>query len=125
MLIWETEFTALSVVSGELTIYRGPFVKADTMQEAVKHARVEGMDYLVVTGKWYEDIEEVRKEDEFYEKLDEAKGMDYDDFCDWLDLVTDKEQLEKIREEFSQEGGLKEYLKIIDTQIKHKYGEEG
>jgi len=128
LLLWETEFFALSVVSGVIESYTGVLIEATTLQEAMKISRDAGMDYLQFTGGAYESQQDYKVDKEFYQKLTNPHNivgdMDYDQFCDWLDLATCVEDLQAARREFEKAKGLEEYIKVIDAQIKLKYDKE-
>lgn len=127
-VLWETEFYAISVVTGKMERFRGMFISADNMQLATQAARIMKLDYLQLTGEWYESYEHVTMDDEFYKKLTDphniVKDMTFDEFMDWLELAIGIEDLEAAREEFIKAGDLEEYVKVINTHIKIKYGEE-
>lgn len=125
-LYWETKMFALSQITGELTQYIGRYVEAKTFQQALLTLRRDGLDWLQLTGKAYDSIDEVENETIFYEKLTDPHNLineleGYDGFMDWLDLATCREDLESAREAFLEAGGLEEYVKVIETQINLKY----
>ena len=127
MILWETEFFAVSVLSGEIESYRGVFIQAPSIQEAFKIARVTKLDYLQFTGKSFPDMEAVMRDEEFYDKLDslkeEIKSMDFDAFYDWLDLANSLEDLINAKNEFEGVAGMEEHVKIIEMYI-NKYGKK-
>lgn len=124
MVLWETEFYAISMVTGKMERFRGMFIQAHTLQAAIEHARAIKLDYLQFTGTWYKDFDHVRMDEEFYNRLPNIREMSYDDFVDWLDLALTKDDLMAVREEVLKIPELSEHLKVIDLQIKLKYGGE-
>jgi hypothetical protein len=128
ILLWETEFFAVSTITGETNSYRGIFIQADTINNAIKHIRGMGMDYLQVTGTSFNSFEEILATDIFYNKLTNPKNivkdMSYDEFMDWLELAVTKDDLLAAKRAFEKEGGLEDHIKIIDLHIKLKYGKD-
>lgn len=127
MVLWETEFFALSVITGEVESFRGVYIKADTIVNAMLTVRNMELDYLQLTGNWFTDIEAVGMNEEFYKKLTSPKNivenMSFDEFADWLDLALGKDDLIAAKREFEKEGGLDEHIKIINIYIE-KYDEK-
>lgn len=124
MVLWETEFYAISQITGEMQRYRGMFIQANSLQQAMKNARKMKLDYLQMTGDWYPDMEHVQMDKEFYAKLiDPIKmaAMEYDEFNDWLDKAISKEDLLAARSEMEKVPTLEEHIKILDLHIKIKY----
>jgi hypothetical protein len=127
MLLWETEFYALSVVTGELESFRGVYIQARHFAEALKIMRKDKLDYLQLTGKWFADAEAVMSDRDFYEKLTDpqniVKGMSYDEFMEWLDLALCRKDLTSALERFKNTEGMEDYVKILEIYIKN-YDEE-
>jgi hypothetical protein len=128
LLLWETEFFAVSVLTGDIKSYRGIFIQSDSISNALKQIRGLGFDYLQLTGNHYNSFEEVLMTDDFYEKLTNPKniveGMSFDEFMDWLELGASENDLLSAKKAFEKEEGMEEYIKIIDMQIKLKYGDK-
>jgi len=122
MILWKTEFFALSVITGEIETFDGAYIKADTITDAMVTMRAMGLDYLQLTGEWFKDSESVDMNNEFYKKLISPdtiiKDMSFDEFTDWLDLALEKEDLIAAREEFEKVEGLEDYVTIINIYIK-------
>lgn len=120
MVLWETEFYAISVVTGTVERFRGMFVQAHSLQEAFLAAREMKLDYLQFTGEWFRDFDHVRMDETFYKQLlqDQVLKMDFDEFLDWLDLASTKKDLIVAREHFSDLDDFTEHVKIIDMKIK-------
>ena len=120
-LLWETEFYAISVITGDLTIYRGTFIEAPTIQEAIRNARSRKFDYLQFTGEYFKNYESVLIKDLFHKRLEDPlqmMDMGYDEFMDWLDLANDLRDLEIARDTFERYPELDDYRKVIELQIK-------
>lgn len=126
--LWETEFFAVSVMDGKIKSYRGIFIQADTLPNAVVAIRNMKLDYLQLTGEKYLNFEQVIMDDKFHDKLGNiselVKDMDFDEFSDWLELALTKEDLLKARRTLEKEVGLEKHIKIIDAYIK-RYEEKG
>lgn len=126
MMLWETEIFALDMITGNLDRFRGTFIEANTLQEAIQKARKNGLTYLQFTGNFYRDAQHVMMEEEYYQKLVDprnlTKDMDFDAFSDWLDLAETKEDLLAARQEFMKYPELSEHLKVIDARINLQYG---
>lgn len=125
MVLWETEFFAISVVTGEIERYRGVFINAMSLTEAYRAVRKMNMNFLQLTGDWFNNFEEVIKNDNFYNPImnDDLniQGMSFDDFCDWIDNALTVDDLLAAKEIVKETvGNPIEYLKIIDTYIKKK-----
>ena len=128
MKYWETYFYAVSRITGEVTAYPGMHLMAPTYEDAMKFLKDKHLDYINLTGGYYESLEEMQIDEKFYKKLTNPKNivkdMSYDDFVDWLDLADDKEDLLAARDAFEREEGMEEYVKIINSQIRHRYGKK-
>lgn len=128
MKVWETEFYAVSVITGDLERFQGMYISGDTYQEAVKNIRLLKLDYVQLTGTSFASIQHAIMDEKFYQKLSDpkniVKGMTYDDFSNWLDLALSKEDLLEARTAFEEVGGLEEYIKVIDAHIKVKYDDK-
>lgn len=128
MKVWETEFYAVSVVTGDLERFQGMYISGETYQEAVKNLRLMKLDYVQLTGTSFLSIQHAIMDEKFYQKLSDprniVKDMTYDDFSDWLDLALSKEDLLEAREAFVEAGDLEEYIKVIDAHIKVKYDDK-
>jgi len=122
MRLWETEFYALSVLNGDLESFRGIFIEAPNIQEALRIVRRMKLDYLQLTGVWYKDFKAIRMEEEFEEVINEGfeavKSMSYDEVMDWLDKASDREDLERLLIDFGNEKGMEEHKKIIEQYLK-------
>lgn len=152
MVLWETEFFAISVVTGEVECFAGIYIEAETMQQATSVMRRMGLDYLQLTGAWFLNAQEIKKEmekegldvtmlgegnadrdpyelDKIYEGIirpsNLVKNMSYDNFHDWLDLSDCREDLMSTLIAFKTEGGLEDYVKIIEIYIKNYDKENG
>lgn len=128
MRVWETEFYAVSYLTGELTRFTGMYITGSTYQIAVRNLRDLQLDYLQLTGVTFPSLEHAIMDEKFYSRLSDpkniVKGMDYDDFNDWLSLAVDKKDLLSARDAFVEAGGLEEYIKAIDAFIKVKYDDK-
>jgi hypothetical protein len=122
LLLWETEFYALSVVTGKLELFSGTYVEAQDIQDALKAIRKMGLNYLQLTGVWFDNVEDVLAEDDFQDKLEEpaevSKGMSFDDFSDWLEKSSSREGLVEALKRFRAEEGMEDYVKIIKAYIR-------
>ena len=129
LLLWETEFYALSVVTGEVERFSGTYVEAYTLQEALKSIRKLNLNYLQLTGTWFDTAQDILTDEAFYEKLTDpaniVKGMSYDDFQDWLDLALTRDDLVAALERFKKEKGLMDYVKVIEAYIKNYDEKDG
>lgn len=128
-LLWETRFFALSQVSGEIVGYRGIFIQANTLPDAMKAIRNMNAPYLFLTGVWFKDFESVIMNDNFHDPIDKGtldiESMSFDEFCDWLDnslTVGDLIKAKKIVKDTVKTP--EEHFKIIDTYIKRRNNEE-
>ena len=122
-LLWETRFFALSQISGNLEGYRGIFIEALTITDAMKSVRKMNAPYLYLTGDWYRDFESIAQNDSFHKPIKEktlnVEKMSFDDFCDWLDnslTLDDLLQARNIVKETVKTP--QEHFKIIDNYIK-------
>lgn len=122
MVLWETEFYALSILTGNLESFRGLFIEAETLQQALKVLRDKKLDYLQLTGEHFASLQAILDADNFYEKLssprDAIKGMSYDEFYAWLDLAPDKETLVETLDTFKGERGMEHYVKVLEIYIR-------
>lgn len=125
MLLWETEFFAVSMITGDIETFRGIFINANTLPDAQKSIRRMRMDFLQLTGNWFKNFEEVIKNDKFYKPIEKEEidisSMSFDDFCEWLDnalTVDDLMEAKLIVKETCEDPT--EYLKIIEIFIKQK-----
>lgn len=122
MVLWETEFYALSFLDGEMKSFRGMFIEAETYQNALKVLRKMDLDYLQLTGDFFDDFDSIKNHDEFYEKLTSPKNivkdMDYDAFMNWLELAECKKDLEDALERFKGEEGMEDYVNVIKIFIR-------
>lgn len=125
MLLWETEFFAVSMITGDIETFRGIFINANTLPDAQKSIRRMRMDFLQLTGNWFKNFEEVIKNDKFYKPIEKKEidisSMSFDDFCEWLDnalTVDDLMEAKLIVKETCEDPT--EYLKIIEIFIKQK-----
>ena len=129
LLLWETEFYALSVVTGEVERFSGTYVEAYTLQEALKSIRKLNLNYLQLTGTWFDTAQDILTDEAFYEKLTDpakvVKGMSYDDFQDWLDLALTRDDLVAALDRFKKEKGLTDYVKVIEAYIKNYDEKDG
>lgn len=129
LLLWETEFYALSVVTGEVERFSGTYVEAYTLQDALKSIRKLNLNYLQLTGTWFDTAQDILTDEAFYEKLTDpaniVKGMSYDDFQDWLDLALTRDDLVAALERFKKEKGLMDYVKVIEAYIKNYDEKDG
>lgn len=128
MVLWETKFWALSQTTGRLEERYGMFVKAEDLIKATAYLRSnKDFDYLQLTGHYYESLESFERIKEFEEKLEEVEtplsSMTFDDFYDWLKKAPTIEDLLLVRDRVIQEGGMDEYIPLIDKLIK-EYGEK-
>jgi hypothetical protein len=127
-LLWETQFFAISAMTGEIETYRGMFIQSETLQNATKGMRALGLDYLQLTGVSYNSYDEIDKEETLYKALIDphniVKGMTFDDFMEWLEIATTEDDLLAAKEAFIEAKGLDEYVKVIDIHIKLKYGDK-
>lgn len=128
MVLWETEFYALSVLTGNVECFRGAYIQANGFQEALKIMRRDRLDYLQLTGKWFADADAIESDQAFTDKLADPEGdilgMSYDDFMDWLDLAVSKEDLIKALDTFRGRKGFNDYVKILTVYLDN-YDEEG
>lgn len=128
MRYWETYFYAVSRLTGEVTAYPGMHLMAPTYEDALQFLKSRNLDYINLTGGYFDSLEQLMTNEKFYKKLTNphniVKDMTYDDFIDWLDLAETEEDLIYAKEAFKEEKGLEEYVKIIESQIKHRYGKK-
>ena len=120
LLLWETEFYALSVLTGELESFRGTYIEAYDLQSAIKAVRKRGMDYLQLTGTFFDDVDDILRDESFYEGLEKEPelGMSFDDFTDWLDQASGREALTEALEKYKELAGMGDYVKIIEAYLK-------
>ena len=131
LFIWETTFSAVCCITGELKRYQGNYIKANNIQDVIKYIRQREMDYLIPTGKKFDTLEEakeseasavIKKPEEVTKDIvDIISKMDYDQFNDWLETAKGKKQLVHAKNKLKKIPELKEYVKIIKAFIKHKY----
>lgn len=128
MKYWETYFYAVSRETGEVKSYPGMHLMAESYEAALQFLKLRNLDYINLTGNYFETLEQLMTNEKFYKGLSDPrniiKDMTYDDFIDWLDLAETEEDLLYAKDAFKAEEGLEEYVKIIESQIKHRYGEK-
>ena len=140
--MFETEFYALSIMTGDIQKYLGDYIIAPSIDKAVQILRDAENDYLQVNGKW-KYIEEADDADFNYEvsieKVEEIideelenaskaisfiKDLEYDDFIDYLESLS----LYELQNLLINLGKNKKDLKlkgIIATHIKLNHKEDG
>ena len=122
---WETEFFAISAVTGELKKYDGLWIRSENAQRALQFLRINGYEYLQITGKSLDEREFLSLQN-FKGKLDDIEDfleMDYDEFTDWLGEAVSKEDILEAREMFLEFEDLDHFVKVIDVYLKDHYGE--
>jgi len=148
-LFWETEFFAVSNITGKIERFEGIYVEGTSQSDALINARELGLDYLQITGNKFskEELESIT--DPFMEDLSEepkaildeetdkekVKGMEsfqdfssvldlmgFDDFASWIENM-DKQELIKLKHILSLGEKNEEQIKIINVYIK-KYEEK-
>lgn len=120
MALFETKFFAISQLTGLMCEYRGSFIEAENMIDATTIMRRDGLDYYVLTGRTYKDVEAIEREAHFFEVLDEEtikfKAMGLNEFIDWVSSAQTVEELEMALERVIDEG-LEEFVPLIAKQI--------
>lgn len=124
--VWETRFIAMNQKTGELQEFVGiQYFSGVNLQEAYEQLSMSGFDYLQLTGKSFTSIDEAGDLRKFYDDISEpyniTKGMDYNEFHDWLSLG-DLEGVIEALHRFREDGRVENYVEMIVGYLKHKYG---
>lgn len=130
---WETEFFAVSVLTGDVENYNGIFITAPTIQEAIKVIRESGFSYLQVTGTYFEtlqsamvyvnnikDEKNISKKDSMLKKFE---TMSFEEICRMLDNQP-KEKIEELISMESKFPNFVEQFKAVKGYYKNKYGDK-
>jgi hypothetical protein len=120
LLLWETEFYAVSVITGEVEGFTGAYIQAYDIQGAMRSIRNLNLDYLQLTGTFFDSEEAIREDKgESTEPEEVETRMSYDEFSDWLDLASTREGLVEALARFRDTEGMSDYVKIIEGYIKN------
>lgn len=128
-VLWETEFFAISMLSGQLEKYRGLYIKAKEFTEAMKWMRAFNLTHLQLTGRYFNNFDEVVRSNMSKEgemdiyKMDISK-MAFDDFMDMLDNAETIEDLIDIKEMVVRDEAPEAYINIINNRIDEYENEE-
>ena len=135
-LLWETEFFAISIITGRVRVYNGMLIQAESFVSAYEKLRDLKQDFLQLNGVWYKDpdIQEAKRESkEMRRKV--AKENDkpiksikvinedfsYDEFMDWLDGFSTSAGIKKVLTQYERKG-LEKEMEIIKLYLRDVNG---
>lgn len=126
MKVWQTQLTALNYKTGRMEQFISPhYFEAVNFEQAHERLHHSGMDYLQLTGTWFNSLEDAMNYTKFYEDISDpynlTKNMTYDEFHDWLGLGTEEDVVAAL-ERFREDGRVKEHVKMIEGYLRMKYG---
>lgn len=126
MKVWQTQLTAINHKTGDLEQFISPhYFQGYNYQHAHESLSKSGMDYLQLTGVWFNSVDDAMNHTKFYETFSEpynlTKGMTFDEFHDWLALGEMDDVIAALYR-FREDGRVQQYVEMIEGYLKHKYG---
>lgn len=123
---WEVEYFAMDSVIGKLVRVLADFlIEHENMEGASGKLALLGSHHYRLSGNWFKTPQDAINTRDFYDALTDphniVKGMSYDDFIDWLNLSSEREDIVKAIARFKEAGDLEDHIKVMELHLKLKY----